>query len=93
MNLPRVETFCDKQGTPIVLGATAVIIKGHLCKGMIGTVRDINKFPPHGKTLSARVADGPDDNPRFSAWCRPHDIVIVPAPANGGADGGTEGGK
>lgn len=66
----------DANGTPIVIGATAVVLKAGLCKGQVGTVHAI-------KDAEIRVGAGdPDKGPYFSTWCQPKQISVVSAAAS-----------
>lgn len=76
----------DRNGKEIKIGDKAVLIgRGHDdLEGCIGEVRDMKddwgKFPDTSRAKGeprARVTDGPEGNPNWSAWCKPDEIAVV----------------
>jgi hypothetical protein len=80
-------TLLDRNNAPITVGATAVVVKGGLCKGKVGTVRRVKESCAtlRGKP-GVMVAEGHPDDWDWAAWCLPGDITVVPAPTAIGGD-------
>lgn len=69
----------DINGKEVNVGDKAVLLKSDLgLKGKIGTVRAVTDDSAIWKgEPTARIADGPDDNPKWSSWCRSKHFSIV----------------
>lgn len=53
-------------------------LKGFIPRGSIGEVRDVrDRVGGLGDKPGCRVTKGPDDDPEWTAWCRPAEIAVV----------------
>lgn len=65
----------DKNGVDVSVGMRAVVLRF----GEVGDVRAVHGCVAalRGKP-GVRIASGPDDNPKWSAWCTSNEFVAIP---------------